>query len=411
MIRVLIADSNAASREQLRADLTRDPEIEIVGQASDGSDALQLAHQFKPDVAILDANLAVQDGFQTAEFITGTQYLPTLPIIISDIDTAEQLRRAMRSGAKDHLARPISPDVLVKTVKDIYNDEQRRHSPTFAQAADPKKTTRVFSLTGAKGGIGKTTLATNLAAALAFETGEPTALIDLYVQFGDVAMMLNLEQKRTLADLGALEPHEIDAQLLNDCMATHPQSGLKVLFCSKGPVALDAINVPLIEHVLGLMKQQYRYIIIDVPPILHTTTLYVLAHSTNVLVVANQFDITTINDTRQLLLTIQKKYVAKEKIRIVINRISKQNRLQIQEIEQALGYEVAFQIPNDGATVPTAVNQGMPFVLSNPATPVAQSIRSTARSLAGLISGEKTMVMSTDDLQAARKGGSFFGKR
>lgn len=409
MIRVLIADSQPPSREQLRAHLASDPEMEIVGMARDGQEALQLAHQYQPDVALLAADLAVQDGFQTAEFLAGVGYLATQIIIISDTDTPDQLRRAMRAGAREHLARPIARATLLKSVREIHEEEQNRRSPRFAQAADPQKTTRVFSVSGAKGGIGKTTLATNLAVSIAMETGEPTALIDLYVQFGDVGMLLNLTPRRTLVDLEGLSLSEIDEQLIDDCMERH-ESGLRVLFCSKTPVALDAISVPLIEHVMGLLKKGYRYVVVDVPPILHTTTLYVIAHATSALVVANLYDLTTVSDTRQLINTIQGKYVAREKIKLILNRVSRQNRLQIPDIEHTLGHTVVAQIPNDGAIVPTAVNQGVPFVMTQPSSVVSQSVRVLARSLAGLASAEKTLMMTTEELQGRRRGFLFGGQ-
>jgi pilus assembly protein CpaE len=408
MIRVLIADSNPPSREILRAHLASDAEMEIVGLARDGQEALQLAHQYRPDVALLAADLSVQDGFQTAEYLAGVGYLPTQCIILSETNTIDQLRRAMRSGAKEHLSLPVSRTDLIKTVREVYQEEQRRHTPSFAQAADPKKTTKVISITGAKGGIGKTTLATNLAISIAQETREPTILIDLYVQFGDVGMLLNMAPQRTIAELATLDPSEVDEQLVADCIAQH-DSGLHVLFSSKTPVALDSITVPCIENVIGHLKQHYRYIIIDVPPILHTTTLYVLAHATTALIVANLFDLTTVNDTRQLLQTIQGKYVAREKISLVLNRVSKQNRLSVSDIESTLGYPVSAQIPNDGMVVPAAVNQGMPFIVSQPNTAVSQSIRQFARSLAGIVNMEKTMMMSADELAGGRKRGFFFG--
>jgi pilus assembly protein CpaE len=407
MIRVLVADSNLTSREQLRAYLASDVDMEIVSLVGDGQEALQLAHQYRPDIAILADDLNVQDGFQTAELLAGAGYLPTQSIILSKAGGEDQLRKAMRAGAREYLAGPVSRGALVKAVHDVYDDEQRRHSAQFTEAADPKKATQVIALTGAKGGIGKTTLATNLAVALLQVTGEPTVLVDLYVQYGDVGMLMNLAPGRTLVDISALPPSEVDAQFVEECMVQH-QCGLKVLFGSKAPVALDAINVPCLENVIGHLKRGYRYVVVDVPPILHTTTLYMLAHASAVLVLANLYDLTTINDTRQLLTTIQGHYVAREKISVILNRVSRQNRLPLWDIEQTLGHSVAVQIPNDGVIVPASINQGIPFVLSAPNTQVAQSVIHFARSLAGIGNIEKTMVISADKLSGRRRG-FFFG--
>jgi len=387
MIRVLIADSNPSTREQMRSFVASDPELEILGLARDGHEALQLAHHHRPDVALLSADLAVHDGFQTAEYLEGVGYLPTQIIILSDIDTPEQLRRAMRAGAREHLARPVSRELVLSTIRQIYDEEQRRHTPSFAQAADPKNTCRLISVSGAKGGIGKTTIAANLAIGIAMETGEPTVLIDLYTQFGDVAMMLNLSPRKTIADLSTLDPEEVDEQMLDDCMMRH-ESGIRVLSGSTTPSAIDSLNVVCLENIFSILKINYRFIVVDVPPMLHTTTLYVISHATAALVVANLIDISTINDTRYLLNTLQGKYISKEKIKLVLNRVSRQNRLQVSDIEQTLGYPVEAQIPNDDVLVPNSVNQGVPFVLSQPTSPVAQSIRQLARSVAGVSGGD-----------------------
>jgi pilus assembly protein CpaE len=221
MIRVLIADSNPPSREQLRSNLATDEDIEIVSMARDGQEALQQAHQFQPDIALLAADLAVQDGYRTAEYLAGVGYLRTQSIIIADSSSEDSFRKALRAGAKDHLTRPIERARLIAAVKEVYNEEQQRHSPAFAQAADPQRTAKILAVTGAKGGIGKTTFCANLAVALAQETGEPTCLIDLYVQYGDVGMLLNMAPKRTMAELASLDPAEVDEQLVADCLQQH----------------------------------------------------------------------------------------------------------------------------------------------------------------------------------------------
>src|SRR5690348_13548818 len=85
--------------------------------------------------------------------------------------------------------------------------------------------------------------------------------------------------------------------------------------------------------------------------------------------------LSTVSDTRQLLDTIEGKYLAREKIKIVLNRVSRQNRLHVPDVERTLGHPVAAQIPNDGRTVPASINKGVPFILSHPGSPVGQCVR------------------------------------
>ena len=241
--------------------------------------------------------------------------------------------------------------------------------------------TRFIAVSGAKGGVGKTTLATNLALALLLETGQPTVLVDLYTQFGDVAMLLNLTPRHSLAELAARPLADVDAALLDDYAERH-ESGLRVLAGSPAPVALDAIPAPFLDHVFGLLKRSARFVVLDVPPILHPTTLHALSHASLALLVANLYDLTTVKDTRLLLDAIEGRYVPREKIRIVLNRVSRQNKLCVPDIERALGHPLAAQVPNDGRIVPHSINQGVPFVLSHPHSAVAQSLRHLACQIA-----------------------------
>jgi len=371
MIRILVAGRAQKEREQLRRILFEHG-LEVVGLAQDGQEALQMAMQLKPDICLIDTDLPVLNGFQATELIVlGSP--ETLVILVSSAEDPEQLRKAMRAGARDHLTWPIDPTLLVETIQKVYEVEEKRKSPEFVSAIDPSRLPLTISVTGAKGGIGKTTISVNMAISLLQEIKDRTVLVDLYTQFGDIAMMLNMTPKRTLVDL---IPYldELDADLLEDHMMVH-DSGLKVLVGATAPQPLDMLSVHAIESVLNILKRTYRFIVIDVPPILHAGTLYVMSHSHIVILVANLFDLTTINDTKMLYEALSGTYVSKEKVKIVLNRVTKQNRLQTIDVERAIGQPVFAHIPNDGRLVPNSINQGIPFVLSNPGANISQSIR------------------------------------
>jgi pilus assembly protein CpaE len=380
MIRVLIADSQAARREQLRSALAADGEMEIVGQARDGQEAVQRAYALQPDLVLLAADLSVQDGFATAELLASSS-LPGQSILLSEGAHPDDLRRAMRAGAREHLPWPCSDADLRETLRAVHEDSLRRQSPNFAAAADPRAQPRILAVSGAKGGIGKTTLAVNLAAALAAETGEPTVLLDLYTQFGDAAMLLNLTPRRTLADLVRLNPIELDERLLEDHLERH-SSGLRLLAGATAPLPLDALTPAGLDRILSLLKNSHRYVVLDVPPVLHATTLHALTHAHDVLLIANLFDLTTLADSRLWVEAVAGQYVARESVQVLLNRVAPHNRLQIPDIERTLGQAAACLVPNDGKLVPHSVNAGVPFVLSHPTSRVAQSVYGLARRLA-----------------------------
>jgi pilus assembly protein CpaE len=191
--------------------------------------------------------------------------------------------------------------------------------------------------------------------------------------------MLNLNPRRTLADL-VPATEEMDAQSVEEHLETHA-SGLKVGVGSVLPQPLDLFTTRFLEQLLGILKRQYRYVVVDVPPILHAGTLYMLAHSHTVLLVANLYDLTTAGDTKKLLDAIKGSYVPPERIRVVLNRVSRDNQLRVPDIEKAFGQSTVALIPNDGRIVPSSVNQGVPFMMSHPGSPIGEAVNQLVAAL------------------------------
>jgi pilus assembly protein CpaE len=132
---------------------------------------------------------------------------------------------------------------------------------------------------------------------------------------------------------------------------------------------------------MGVLKRQYRFIVVDVPPFLHSGTLYMLAHSQAAVLVANLYDLTTASDTQKLLQTLRGGYVPQERLHVVLNRVSRQNQLQVPDLEKALGQPVAGVVPNDGRIVPASINAGVPFVMTHPRSHLAEAVRNLAQAL------------------------------
>ncbi len=373
-IRVLIAEHNKERREQMRAALAGDGAIEAAGAARDGAEALRLAHALRPNIVLLAEDLPPTDGFAAAERLAAFG-LPLETILVCAESSDSDLRRAMRAGAREVVCRTAGPSELRAAVQSVHAEHLRRRSASPAEASPAPG--KAIAVSGAKGGIGKTTLAVNLAAALAAETGEPTVLVDLYTQFGDAALLLNIFPRRTLADLVQVDSADLDAALVEDHLERHP-CGLKLLAGASAPLPLDALAPDLLEHLLQLLRCDYAYVVLDVPPVLTETTRRALAEADRVLLVANLFDLTTLADTRLWLEAVQT-----DTVQIVLNRVSPSNKLQMPDIARTLGRAIDFLIPNDGKLVPASVNSGVPFTLSHPGSKAACSVYALARSLHG----------------------------
>src|SRR6266851_5353463 len=377
MLRVLLGSHEAGERHQWRQWLSEAP-LEVVGLAQDGQEAVQQALQLRPDLVLLDHALPVIDGFQAAGMIS-LAVPGTMQVLVGPTDGPETLRRALRAGARDLVQRPITRDQLRQTLIGVSELRWVAETPEYRNSTDLSRIPQTISVTGAKGGVGKTTLATNVAVALARQAPGQTVLIDLYSQFGDVPTMLNLNPRRTLADL-VPATEEMDLQMVEEHLETH-SSGLRVGIGSIQPQPLDLFTTRFLEQLVGILKRQYRYVVVDVPPILHAGTLYMLAHSHTVLLVANLSDLTTAGDTKKLLDAVKGSYVPRERIRVVLNRVSRENQLRISDIEKAFGQATVALIPNDGRIVPSSVNQGGPFMMSHPGSPISEAVDQLVASL------------------------------
>ena len=371
-IRVLIAEHNLERREQLQAALTGDS-LEIVGTARDSAEVTRLAAALRPDSVLLDEDLPPDGGFAAAEALAASG-LMLQTILVCGEGSERDLRRAMRAGAREVVCRAAGPAALRAAVLSVHAESVRRHGPVPAEIR-AKPLGQVVAVTGAKGGVGKTTLAVNLAAALAAETGEPTVLFDLHTQFGDAALLLNLFPRRTLADLVQVDPTDLDAALLDDYLERHG-CGLKLLAGASAPVPFDALTPAFLDQTLRLLRESYTHIVLDVPPGLTETARRALAGGDRVLLVTNLFDLTTLANTRLWL-----EAVPLETVQIIVNRVSASNKLQLDDLTRTLGRVADYLVPNDGKLVPASVNSGVPFILSHPSSKAACNVYALARSL------------------------------
>lgn len=394
-IRVLIAEYDAAAREELAFAVASDPDAEIVGLARDGQEAVQLAVLRSPHVAIISDNLRGFTPLQTCETLS-TVTPAVMPVLLADSKSPESLEAAMRSGARAVVTKPAGDKELRPLLAVLAETIKRRDSEEISDLRQPATFPKVIVVTGAKGGVGKSTIAVNLAVVLARHAPAKVALVDAYTQFGDVATMFNIRPGRSLSELEPVS-REIDTTILQDYVTRHP-SGVDILVASSDPLPLDAMSAECVENVLYVLRRMYRYIVVDVPPILHEPTLRLLSHANMILLIANLFDLTTATDTKRFFTAVGESRIPRENIGVVLNRVSRSNQIHTQDMESLFESGILASIPNDNRLV-SAVNEGLPITVKESGSPFGRSMAE----LAAKITGSNGARVNNDVALPARK--------
>jgi pilus assembly protein CpaE len=251
-------------------------------------------------------------------------------------------------------------------------------------------------VTSAKGGVGTTTVACNLAVTMAQKHPGQTVLVDFYPEYGDAALLLGLATPGTpnIVDLAA-NSADISEALVDDHLLTHDASGLRLLPGATQP-AVDnpPLSVDFAGTLLTILRRRFRWIIVDVPPTMTPAVAHLISRCQQFLVICNLMELHTLHDTSQLLAGVVGKYVDSDRTRLIANRVLGSNCYLASELEEATGQRIVHSIPDAGDVALEAVNSAVPFVIGSPRSPISVSIRELADGMA-----PKTPLRRADDVQ------------
>ena len=379
-IRVLIVDDIPETRENLRKLLFFESDIEVVGAANSGDEGIAMAGELQPDIVLMDINMPGVDGITASEAIT--QQVPFTQIIMMSVQgEADYLRRSMLAGAREFLIKPFSSDELISSIRRVFElgASRRQAMPATTPALPtrveqerlPEELGKVFAIFSPKGGVGCSTVAINLAIAMHKATGAQVAVVDGSLQFGDVAVLLNLQANRTLADLA---PHvdELDNDLLNHVMLGH-QSGIKALLAPPRPEMADLIAPGILSKILDKLRHLYGYIVVDTQSTLSDATLTVLDTADRVVLVTTP-DIPAIKNAKLFFEVTEALEYPSGKTVLVLNKYDRHSNIRAQDIQASIKHPVTSQLPLDERTATIAANQGVPLMTSAQSTPLTQAI-------------------------------------
>jgi pilus assembly protein CpaE len=328
--------------------------------------------------------LAIGPGIAADEALAlARRVAPRAVVLVTNRPTAELMRQAMRAGVKDVLAATESPDEIAASI--VTADEAARLSAAGAAdapVAEVRRSAHVISVFSTKGGVGKSTLATNLAVSLA-GMDRSVILVDLDLQFGDVAIMLQLAPDRTIYDaVQAID--RLDEHMLRGFFAEH-SSGVSALLAPRQPEEAESVTAPRVSRILDLVGGMCDFVVIDTPPVLNDTILTALDHTDEIYAIATM-DVPSIKNTRISLQKLRQLGYAEDAIRLVLNRADSKVWLEMSEVEKVIEEDVAVRIPSD-RSVPRSVNKGVPIVLEEPRSSVARTIESLTKEIVTRVEG------------------------
>ena len=391
-IKVLIVDDISETRDHLTKLLGFESDIDVVGAAASGAEAITMAVALVPDVVLMDINMPDMDGIATTEQLAVK--CPTAAVVMMSVQgEADYLRRSMLAGAREFLVKPFSSDELTASIRQVWSRERDKQSRIAAPAAaaaaaasatagptsgEPGIVVAVFS---PKGGVGRTTIAVNLAVAAASLGGRRVALMDASFQFGDVGVLLNLNPKnKSIADLAAQlesgEPDDLDNYVINH------SSGVRVLLAPSSPEQAELITAAHARRVVERLREEHDLVVVDCPSSFNDATLGIL-DSADLILTLLSLEITSIKNMRLFLEVAEQLGYPPGKIRLVLNRADSTLGIRVADVEHSIGRKVDHTIVSDGRSVVYALNRGVPFFLSNREAQVSQDVLRLATAVVG----------------------------
>jgi pilus assembly protein CpaE len=358
------------------------------------------------------------DGITATEIIANT--VPESPIIMMSVQGEQDyLRRSMLAGAREFLVKPFSADELVNAIRHVHEIEKVKRA-RYAQAApaasahssltsalQPQKG-KIITFFSPKGGVGRTTIATNLAVALHQSTNQPVVLVDGSLPFGDVAVILNMSPKaKTIADLvGSFD--QVDAEVMETVLVPH-STGIKVLLAPPTPEAAELITGANIKRVLETLRGSYAWVVVDTWPSFQEQVLTMLDVA-DVILTLMTLEITSLKNVRVFMEIAEKLGYDEHKVQLVANRNDSSGGIKASDVESSLARKIPHTIVSDGRALVLAVNRGVPFVISHRDSQVAKDIYTLAEKLVGTGEGAGAST-ATPQKAAAKQGLRLFGAR
>jgi pilus assembly protein CpaE len=379
LINVLLVTGRDPVSDWLIATLRSESGVVLVGAMSTLDRAVSLIGQRKIDMILLDS--AVPDAKQI-DRLQAIAAMPLSPAVILLVTPSEMpfVQQALFAGARGFLLKPFTHQQLTDSLRQTFTilTQQRQLVSSSVSLQSREESAEIVVMFSPKGGVGRTSIAANLAIALRQETRKPVTLVDGDLRFGDVDIAVNLMARKSVADLLAYV-NELEAPLIESVLTEH-SSGIRVLLAPPYfDPALEVDEGRLAHVIKSLASVQAGYVIVDAPADLGESTLNLLDIAQRVLLVTTG-SVASLRATKRFLELTRKMDYPDHKIMLVVSNYRKED-IALEDVERHLSWAVSAAVPSDSAVMALALNQGQPIVSRDRNHPISKSILKLARQL------------------------------
>lgn len=368
--KILIVDDDPAAVETTADALT------VSGyqtySANNGADALRLAEELQPDLVFLDVNMPEMDGYEVCRRLRKNPKTSRLPIVMLTAQSSvEEKVKGLDAGADDYLTKPFQRAELEARIKVLL----RRAGSRPAEDEQPQFSGKIITVYSLRGGVGVSTMATNLAVGLAQLWSCPTVLVDLVPAAGQGSLMLNLSPRYTWADIADKPLQGIDEELIGSLLMQHSSNAF-LLASPRFSKKMCQLTGQQVSLVLSLLNQKYHYVVLDLPHDSNEATLAALNAAHEVLLLLTP-DLASISALKATFNMFEEQGLSQDHVRIVLNQTFTRNALEPKTIQEALKRELGLVVPFAPETV-NSINLGTPLILGTPASAAGDVIEDLA---------------------------------
>ena len=364
---VYLSDKDTTTIQLLKMYLAELDYVEIIGEGESLNNNYQDIINLSPSIVIADVSGNFNDSYEFAEKILTK--LPSVKIIATASDySTDIVIRAMRAGIREFLPKPLIKDNLLKSLDKFKNQIQGSN--------DEENNSKVITVFSNKGGVGRTSLAVNLALELANITKEKVALVDLNMHLGDVTTFLDIKPSFDISYL-IKKVDGADEEFMLSTLEQYKNTGMYILADPPYMEEAKKIQPVDVKKMIDKLRTVFPYIVIDTSSAFDNITVTALDNSDLILLVST-INVPSVRNCQRCLDAFDRLGYEEEKTKIIVNRYMENDDIKIEDVEKALDKQIYWRVPNNYYTIMSAINKGQPVNEINNDSNIAKCYRELA---------------------------------